>query len=431
MNLRRFFLPIAGASALALVPRAASATQPLEEFLAKAKTHSYDVREIEATARQRDAEADAALGRLLPVFSARGIYTRNQYEVAPRLNPPAPALVIQPENQYDAFLQLDVPVIDLNGYYRYRAARAISRSTDNQKDATDLDTARLVSRAYYALLGSYGLLRSAKQSVDAADSNLKYVEVRRSAGAATELDRERARANVERAKQDVADAELLVALSARNLETLSGVTPAPADAFPQDDLHPEEPLSVWLGRGGDTPAERVAKEQSNAATEQKRAAVSALLPTLGLSAQERVTNATGFVGKNFTWLAQGILSWRLDYGTIRLTDAQAAASEAAQVRGERTSRGVADSIFEAYKRIEAGIAKSLAARAQASASTRAAELAADRYSAGAATQLDVTQAQRDAFLAEAARIQADADLIYSRAALRLAAGIAPSDRRPR
>ena len=61
---------------------------------------------------------------------------------------------------------------------------------------------------------------------------------------------------------------------------------------------------------------------------------------------------------------------------------------------------------EGNRRVEAGIVKSKAARAQSEASAHAAELAADRYSAGAATQLDVTQAQRDAFLAEASAVLA-------------------------
>ena len=66
--------------------------------------------------------------------------------------------------------------------------------------------------------------------------------------------------------------------------------------------------------------------------------------------------------------------------------------------------------------------KSRSARAQAAAAKRAAELATDRYGAGAATQLDVTQAQRDAYLADASRIQADADLALARVQLRLSVG---------
>jgi outer membrane protein TolC len=116
------------------------------------------------------------------------------------------------------------------------------------------------------------------------------------------------------------------------------------------------------------------------------------------------------------------LAWRFDYGLLATRDAQSAALDAQLVRVERTERAAQDATYEAYRRIEAGIAKSRAARVQEQAAGRAAELSQARYEAGVATQLDVTQAQRDAFLASAARIQSDSDLAYARASLRLAVG---------
>jgi outer membrane protein TolC len=95
------------------------------------------------------------------------------------------------------------------------------------------------------------------------------------------------------------------------------------------------------------------------------------------------------------------------------------------VRTERTRRGVEDDIFDAWDRVRTGIVKSASSRVQAEANLRAEELAVTRYQAGALTQLDVTQAQRDAFQAQASSIQADADLLYSRVLLRLAAGQPP------
>jgi outer membrane protein TolC len=83
--------------------------------------------------------------------------------------------------------------------------------------------------------------------------------------------------------------------------------------------------------------------------------------------------------------------------------------------------------------VRTDIARSRAARVQAEVSARAAEHALERYRVGEGTQLDLLQAQRDAFAAEAGRIQADADLVDARAQLRLAAGeslLEPPARRP-
>jgi outer membrane protein TolC len=412
------------------------------------KRHSFDAREAQAIEAQRDAEASVTVGKLLPSFSARGVYTRNQEEagittpgspaMAPTMADPdgSPAIapqriVITPLNQLDAYLQLDVPIVDLASYHRYKAARALAESQTEQRAATTIDVSRSVARAYYQFLGAQALLLASSESIKAAQANLKNVDDRRSAGAATDLDHERAAASVARAEQDLADAELGAALAARSLETLSGLTPSAGGGLEADDLHGEGTLPGWMGATGPLPQDRVAQKLAEAAEQNRKAANRALFPTLTGSAQERFTNATGFSGNNASYVLQLTLAWKLDYGTIKANDAQSAALEVQRVKVERTRRMAEDAVFEAFKRVEAGIAKSRSARAQASAADRAAELSMDRYGAGVATQLDVTQAQRDAFLANAAKIQADADLAFARASLRLAAGIPVSDRRPR
>lgn len=422
--LKRFTVSCQIAGAVSALPALAVATQPLDVFLARAGAQSFDAREASATERQRSAEADAALGRLIPAVSARGVYTRNQQEVAANLPGVPERLVITPLDQLDAVFQLDVPIVDLASYYRYRAARAVARGATAQRDATTVDVSRSVARAYYQYLGASALVRSAQQSIGAAEANQQNVAARQSAGAATDLDRERALANVSRARQDLADAELGVALSGRSLETLSGLSPEASDgAFRQDELRPEAPLASWLDLAARSPAARVAGHQREAAEQTGKAAGASLLPTLSANAQERLSNATGFAGRVSNYSLQLVLSWRLDYGLLKSDTAQQASIEAQQVRLERTERALADATFEAYQRVQAGIAKSQAARDQARAASRAADLAQDRYGVGAATQLDVTQAQREAFLAAASQIQADSDLAYARAALRLAAGV--------
>jgi len=414
-----FALPLA-------VSAPAVATQPLDAFLEQSKTQSFDVREVAATGRQRAEESDVAFARLLPSASARGVYTRNQDEVAATLPGAAGAqgtrLVISPLNQLDAFLQLDVPIVDLTNYHRYKSAQSVAKAATEQREATGIDVSRGVARAYYLFLGASALVDAAQKSVTAADDNRKVVEARRSEGAATELDHERANASVARAEQNLADAGLGVALAARGLETLSGLLPEKALDFPIDDLHEEGPISHWLELAGDTPAERVARHTSDALLQNEKAVTSALLPTLSATAQERLTNATGFAGSSSTYTLQLILGWHLDFSYPAARAAQAAALEAQQVRVSRTERAVLDAAFEAYQRVAAGIVKSRSARVEANAAARAAELSLDRYSAGVSTQLEVTEAQRDAFQAAAARIQADAELAYSRVALRLAVG---------
>lgn len=426
-RLRRYLLSAhltIGAVVPLLWSSAAGATQPLETFLEAARKESFDVRAQRATVEQRDWEKESALGRLLPAASARGIYQRNQYEVVipPGLfGPNSPSATLTPQNQWDAFLQIDVPLIDLSNYARYSQSKHYARASQAQLELSQNDVQKAVARAYYAYVGGTALVEAADRSVGIAEQNLAYVTTRRNLGVATELDEERARAQVEQTKQQRATAEQIAITNARNLETVSGLAPTAVVEYPIDDLHDEPPLQSWLA-SRDTPSDRVQAELRKAAEEGKKAAARSLLPTLSANANEHFTNAVGFSGHTNIYTMQGVLSWRFDYGTYANAQAQASAADVQAIRSEQSRRNLEDDIFDAWQRVRTGIVKSASARAQTKAALRAEQLALSRYQSGALTQLDVTQAQRDAFDAQANSIQADADLLYSRVLLRLAAG---------
>ena len=93
-----------------------------------------------------------------------------------------------------------------------------------------------------------------------------------------------------------------------------------------------------------------------------------------------------------------------------------------EIKTSRAERAQADDVHTAWAFVTAEIAASRAARAEADGSRLAAVLSKEKYGAGTALQLDVLQADRQSFQSEVARIQADADLKYARAALRIASG---------
>ncbi len=425
--MKRRLVTILPALALALSsllpPAEALATQPLSAFLRQAETSNLDAREGRAIAEQSEAEAEAAFGRLLPSFTARGTYTRNQEEAAITLPGSGQEIVITPRDQFDAALRAEVLLLDLGSYHRYRAGQARAASSSERTAVTKKSVARAVAQAYYEFIAASALVGSARQSLTVSESNYEFVSTRHGAGVATALDLESARANVERARRDVSDAELSVALAGRRLSTLSGLAPTPADGLPEDDLRAEAPLNAFM-KGLDTsPEVRASRAGLEAAAQERKAANSALVPTVTASAEERFTNAAGFSGKNAYYVLQLNATWRLDYPLFATRDAREAGERVEQVRMDRARQTLADEIYAAHERVGAGIVKSRATRAQAEAARRTAELVSDRYQAGAATQLDVTQAQRDAFLADVSRIQADAELAFARASLRVAADL--------
>jgi outer membrane protein TolC len=411
------------------MPTRAFAQQPLEEFLAGARNTNSDLQVAAATIEQQEGESLAALGRALPSLTARGVYTRNEYEVsldpssflgsAAPIGVPSQSFIIQPLNQLDATVQFDAPIIDLAAWQRVTAQHAAERAAHRRADVTMTDVQMQVARNYYQLVGARSLRQSAARTLEAALTNLGLTRTRQAGGVATDLDVNRAQAEVERAHLSISDAELTTALAGRALRTLTGVAPTDIARSESDDLHAEPPLIEWEQSATEIPSVALAAEQRRASESTSTAARLALLPTLSAGAQGRLTNATGFVGHQAIYLLTATLNWRLDvtsFGTVR---SEKAAVRVARVREDIARQAALDQIHESWSRISNGIAKSRAARAEALASTAAVERARERYREGAGTHFELVQAERDAYSAEVSRIQADADLSYARVALRL------------
>jgi outer membrane protein TolC len=411
---------------LSLIPAKVIALQPVDTFVRAARRANHSNREAEATKSQRMAEAQVAKGGLYPVFSAAGTYTRNQYEVAlvlpAELGGTGDRLVIQPKDQLDGTLTLRIPVIDVAAWKRVSAAKASADVGSANQLATEQDVETQVYRSYYQLVGQEAVLEAAKRTLEVAHENLEQVQNQLTLGAASELDIQRARAEIARAEGDVASANFAVVTARRQLATATSIEPEPATQFLDDDLHEEKPLESWLASAGATPGVALASASRRAADASASAAKAAWYPTLSANAQERFTNATSFSGHGAVYLLQATLAWQFDATLSPSVRAQNAAAYAGLIRAEYAERAAQDSIFQAWHQVRAAIEKSRAARVQITASRTAAELAHDRYSLGVATQLEVVQAQQDAFRAEVARIQADTDLAYARAALRASSG---------
>ncbi len=412
----------------------AAALQPLEAFLHGASTSGPDNREARASAEAQQAQATAALGRLLPGLSARGTYTRNQYEstvTLPAVGGDAQSITLTPRDQLDGAATLSVPLIDLASYARLGSARAGAAAAGEQARATALTTEAFVAQDYYQLVADLGLVAAARRALDVSRASLALTEERFRAGSAAGLDVDRARADVERQVQQLASAELQRELAARSLASRSGVAPAfersggdrpEAAQRLADDMHEEPPLEQFQPSDADLPSLAAAIEARRSQEAQARAQRFTLVPSLSASFTERATNAAGFVGHELAY--QGVLAvaWSVDLTTVANIRAQEALAGAALAREERARLAARDAIHRSWNTVHTGIARGRSARAELEASARAAELARDRYAVGATTQLDLLQAQRDAFSAEVARAQADADLANARAQLRIAAG---------
>jgi outer membrane protein TolC len=397
------------------------ALQPLGEFVQAARTHNPANHEAQANRDGAAALAGEALGRALPALSASATYTRNQREVS------FGGMQVTPRDQRDASLTLTVPLVDLARFARVSAARRSAEAAAHGQQAAALETEAQVVQTYYQLAANLALAQAARKSLDAVRLNLKVTDDALRAGTATSLDVERASAETERQSQQLSSAELAVKLAARALESATGVAADTASGPAlSDDLKPERPLAELAAASPSTPAVRAAASARAAAERTATAQRLTLVPSLSGSVNQRFTNATAFLGgHDNVWVAMLSAGWAFDFGTIPGIRARDAEAAAARAREEAARLAAGDALFRAWTTIETNLARSRSARAEAKVSAHAAEIARARYRAGVASQLELIQAERDAFSAEAARIQSDADLLNARLQLRLASGTDP------
>jgi len=425
------FLATFGLACLTLLlPARAGALQPLEAFIRSGRTKSPDNLEAQANRDQQSAQANATLGRVLPGISARGNYVHNEYQsvvdipIDPTL--PPQRVTIQPYNQRSGSGTLTVPLVDLAGFARTAAGYSASDGFKKQAEATALQVEAQVVQNYYQLLAFLSLVVSSERALEVARASLRLAQAQFDAGRATRLDVDRAVAEVESRTQLLTAAQLNVALSARALESASGLKPESLVAVDfQDDLHEEADLASFSPPDTALPAIAATMKLTESADQQALAQKLTLFPTITGNFTENYTNAAGFVGHQWSWQIGVGFTWLLDVTTIYNMVAFDAAANAARAREQRARLASRDAIHTFWQTVHSAIANSRSARAQVKAAASAARLAKDRYEAGAATQLDLLQAQRDEYTADVSRIRADADLANARTQLRLAAGVDP------
>ncbi len=459
---------------MALVSSAALAqTTDLKSYIDAAQKENVDRRISIETRNKAASDFTAAWGGLLPALTVNGQWIHNQYKAElqlpkqdsdgntvlkkdaagnyvitpglvdsrsglvtcpggaqtcfnPYIGTATPEYVtraIQLQDQLQASIRVDLPIIDVARWVRVAGA-GINKESAELRDAYMKDViTRQVVGAYYGYAAALALRQSAEKSLAAADAQAKLMEIRTSAGSTTALDLARAKAEVQRNRQTVADAISMIATSRRTLRTLTSIEPP--DSLPDwtDNMAPEPALEELEGRISELPAVKASDKEAKAGELAATGAGLTLVPTVGANFTESISNATGFTGQNAAYSLGLSASWRLDVPTVaNIASAQALANQA-KLAAEKTRLQSRDQINSDFQRFTAALIKIEAAKAQVEAAQKAAQVSKDRYAVGSATQIEVIQAERDLFSSELGQIQARTELATARASLRLSAAL--------
>lgn len=390
---------------------------PLTEHVAGAHNTASAVTVARAQESVVSWTVHERVGALLPTLTVRAGAQINDPVVEVSL--PDDKAVITPRNQLDGSVRVELPILAVGRWLDIASSQQQSKAQRLRTQELLLDVERQTARAYFGLLAAHAVAAAAARNASAAATQLVETERLVAAGNATAVDQQRDK-NTRAQKEAIhADAIVRLASAQRALAVLSGLDttgdPLVQDASTDDEAPVDAPSMTRIF------AVEAAAADEALATWQARSSLAQLLPTVDAVAEARLTNAAGF-GRADSYVFGAAATWRLGVGAaataMRFDSSAALARAQSEQARQNAEQALADSIGDAESLRQAHIA------ARADVDFRQARLAQARaqQAVGVGVALDVTLASQEAFVAEVALIEADANLKLARVLVRLAAG---------
>jgi len=298
-----------------------------------------------------------------------------------------------------------------------RSSAALEGASAQEQQAR-FAAAIVTENDYYSVLASVELARSAEDRVKRAEEGLSVARARVTSGAAVRSDSLQLMLELTRARVDLLRQRSALTVARLELGRRVGAE-GPVDAAPLDTV-PAPPLPLELDRAVATalasgPQWRSARASERAANAALRERTSDYFPTVNLSASHQRFDVKFFPSaRNVSSISLGV-GWTLWNGgqrEIAVAEARTGRNVAQAVRAdlERGARADVTESYEAYNTARAATELSASAVQVAQENYRVQD---SRYRAGAATILDLLDAQ-------VGLTQAEADLVQARYGTRLA-----------
>ncbi|WP_051101906.1 efflux transporter outer membrane subunit [Solimonas variicoloris] len=397
----------------------------LDALEARALAANHDLRIALANLNQARALRREAFLDYLPTVTAGAGYT-----VAQRSADQAPGYSRDDRHSelYDAGFDAAWE-LDLFGRVRRlnEASRANEEALAADLRAAQLSVAAEVARTYFELRGAQARLAVAERNADNQLGTLNYTEARFAYGRGTELDRERARAQLAATRARVPDLRTAVANAEHRLAVLAGLAPsALRDELDAPQALPPLPRLVQIGQ----PEALLRRRPDVASAERQLAAATAGIGVAVADYFPRVsfTGEAGFSVAHLASVGDGgsdryafgpSISWAaFDLGRVQARVAQRrAGADAALARYEQSVLRALEETANTLVGYGQNRRKLDLLDAGAQASARAVQLARVRFEAGAADFIDVLDAERSLLDAEDQLAQARTQTATSLVAL--------------
>jgi outer membrane protein TolC len=428
---------MAMAAALVLA-QPAPTTLSYEEALRQAAAGNVDIQQARARLEQARAQGWKVWSAHLPQISAAATWTHNSAAATiafplpwvrqnadgtpagpavdpttepnttatPYFNPTVDA-TIQKEDQLGALVQASVPLVAPGLWFGIAAASDAERAAEQGVEAARREILFGTAQLYYGAVSLQLLARIAERQLAVARDHEKDARVRFQAGSTPKVALLRAEIDRARAEQDLRAAQAGYASMRSALATAMGRTDADFEVAAPDEPAPPPAGQDLEARAARERPDVLSATSALAAAGRARNAVQAgYAPSLGAFARWQWANLGGFTGKQDSWAAGLALSWTIFDGTLREaslkeTGARVAEAEAALRGAELRAR---DEVKRGRLDLDAAVANREKAREQLGLARENQKLVEVNFRAGAATYLEVSDANAQLLTAELASL---------------------------
>jgi outer membrane protein TolC len=427
---------------LALAPASRAEVMSRAQVVAAALSANPEVMKGREQIRSYDGRITEAKADALPDISAQGSFLR--YTDPSMLNspnfsemPPEFLSALQPQaaNSYDGALQLRQTLYSFKVGKALKVARIARQLGGADLKRVQQDIALQAVQAYNALLYAAEQVRVQQNALEQREKHFELTRNRRAAGVATELEVLRAQVNVENQRAEVTRAEGGVELARAQLNALM-LRPMDSPITPSDTLK-YEPVEYSLDEVtrqaiASRPDLTVAELTEQGRTEAIGVVKADLRPTFNFTATygRSVRRPTNFLDSDFG-------KWSTAFNiNIPIFDGKRVQGRVLQAQAE-LARAQQDKIalknqirlqsMDAIVKLNVAARLITAAQMNVEQAKKALDMTQANYQYGAATVLDVTDAQNALVQAETTLAQAQQQHADARATVKYVMGQDPAE----
>lgn len=374
----------------------------LEEAFELARARHPSLRGVREELEKADAMLAQAWGALLPRISAQLMYTLNDEPTVVDFGAMSPVpvdpIVIRQQHIVQAQLSVQAPLFNMPILSAIDTAR-LGRSMAGLAEEEGARQLLLgVATAFYGSLSARELVMVQADAFEKAKGRVRAAQARLDAGAGIRIDVARAQLELETARL-AHEAALLGFDNARQaLAGLLVMDELPLPAVPETDpaapATPEELVERAAAERADVELRRL---QIALAEQNLESAWAAFYPSLAVAwqLQSELTDPAGFGGRRNAWALVFVLSIPIyDQSRYGLLDQRRAEIRQAQTNLETSLLSIDTEIHSAFRAYESSLTTIDTAARQVELAEEALRLAEAGFQAGAATSLDVDDAQQ-------------------------------------